>query len=175
MFSIYVDADSLPQRLRKIILSRAVKENLPAYFVADRMLTDVSEKIGEHTALLRAPHRATMDRDELRKIRSSIVMIVVKTGENSADDRIAELVSAGDLVISHDVGLSERVIAKGATALDDRGNIYTADNIRERVSERDYMKAFREMGLNDLKQKSLCEKDYQRFSNSFDSLIAKLS
>ena len=79
------------------------------------------------------------------------------------------------LVISHDVGLSERVIAKGATALDDRGNIYTAANIRERVSERDYMKAFREMGLNDLKQKSLCEKDYQRFSNSFDSLIAKLS
>ena len=137
------------------------------------MLTDVSEKIGEHTALLRAPHRATLDRNELRKIRSSIVMIVVETGENSADDRIVELVNDGDLVITHDVGLSERAIEKGAIVIDDRGDVYTQENIRKRVSERDFMKVFREMGINDLGQKSLREKDYQRFSNSFDSIISK--
>ena len=35
------------------------------------------------------------------------------------------------------------------------------------------MKSFREMGINDLNQKSLKEKDYQKFSNSFDALISK--
>ena len=175
MFTLFVDSDSLPLRHRKIILSRVMKDGIRTQFIADRSLPDVMEAIETHTKMLRDPFRGSLAKEELRKIRSSITMTVVETGENSADDRIAELVSAGDLVISHDVGLSERVIAKGATALDDRGNIYTAANIRERVSERDYMKAFREMGLNDLKQKSLSEKDYQRFSNSFDSLIAKLS
>lgn len=171
MFTLFVDADSLAQRLRKIILNRAVKENIPTFFIADRGLPDVMEKIEEHTASLRAPMRNTLEKSELRKIRSSISMLVVPTGENSADDKIVSLVAPGDVLISHDVGLCERAIAKGAIAIDDRGAVYTSENIRERVSERDYMKAFREMGINDLKQKGLKEKDYQNFSNSLDKIL----
>ena len=172
MFTMYVDADSLPVRLRKIILQRAAKDNIKTIFVADRSLSDVMEKIEEHTATLRTPLRASLEKSELRKIKSSITMETVPSGADSADNRIVELIGEGDLVITHDVGLSERAIAKGAVALDDRGNIYTKENIRERVSERDYMKSFREMGINDLRQKSLKEKDYQKFSNSFDTLIS---
>ena len=100
-----------------------------------------------------------------------MIWLIGPTGENSADDKIVSLVAPGDVLISHDVGLCERAIAKGAIAIDDRGAVYTSENIRERVSERDYMKAFREMGINDLKQKGLKEKDYQNFSNSLDKIL----
>ncbi len=173
MFTLYVDADSVPVRIRKIILSRARKENICTIFVADRILPDVLSAIEEHTAALRSPYRTSLKKDEIRKIRSTISMVVVEASSDAADDRIVSLVQDGDVVISHDVPLSERVIEKGAAALDDRGNVYTRENIRERVSERDYMKALREMGINDLKQKSLKEKDYQRFADSFDILLSK--
>ena len=173
MFTLFVDADSLPLRLRKIILQRAMKENMRTIFVADRNLKDVCCMIEEHTASLRLPLRNTLDKTELRKIRSSISMLIVESGTDSADNTIVQMIEEGDIVISHDVGLSERAIGKGAVAIDDRGNIYTRENIRERVSEREYMKSFREMGINDLNQKSLKEKDYQKFSNSFDALIPK--
>lgn len=173
MFTLFVDSDSLPLRHRKIILSRVMKDGIRTQFVADRSLPDVMEAIETHTKMLRDPFRGSLAKEELRKIRSSITMTVVETGENSADDRIVELVNDGDLVITHDVGLSERAIEKGAIVIDDRGDVYTQENIRKRVSERDFMKVFREMGINDLGQKSLREKDYQRFSNSFDSIISK--
>ena len=163
MFTLFVDADSLPLRLRKIILQRAMKENMRTIFVADRNLKDVCCMIEEHTASLRLPLRNTLDKTELRKIRSSISMLIVESGTDSADNTIVQMIEEGDIVISHDVGLSERAIGKGAVAIDDRGNIYTREN----------MKSFREMGINDLNQKSLKEKDYQKFSNSFDALISK--
>ena len=123
LFNLFVDAYSLAQRLRKIILNRAVKENIPTFFIADRSLPDVMEKIEEHTASLRAPMRNTLEKSELRKIRSSISMLVVPTGENSADEKIGSWVAQGEVVRSHDVGLCERAIAKGAIAIDDRGAV----------------------------------------------------
>ena len=132
MFTLFVDADSLPLRLRKIILQRAMKENMRTIFVADRNLKDVCCIIEEHTASLRLPLRNTLDKTELRKIRSSISMLIVESGTDSADNTIVQMIEEGDIVISHDVGLSERAIGKGAVAIDDRGNIYTRENIRER-------------------------------------------
>ncbi len=173
MFSILVDADSLPVRERAVILKRAYKEDLVAVFVADRPLGDVLDMIKEHKAKLRSPYKDILDKTERRKICSTISMIVVEKGENSADDRIAALAKEGDIVITHDVPLSERCISKGAVAIDDRGNVYTAENIRTRLSERNYMKDLREMGINIEKQKRIGDRELSDFSNSFDSLIAK--
>ena len=91
MFKLYIDADSLPKQHRKILLNRIVKENLEAYFAADRELPDVVEAKAMHTAQLRAPYKDTHDKTELRKIKSSINMVVVSTGANSADDKLVEI------------------------------------------------------------------------------------
>lgn len=174
MFKVFVDADSIPIREKKIVLTRAIKEDLAVFFVADRDLPDVREAIKNHKDKLRAPFRGVLEKDEIRKIDSTIRMIIVESGENSADDRIVEMIEAGDLLISHDVPLSFRSIEKGAVALDDRGEIYTKENIRERMSQREYMMAFREMGINEEKQRRLKEGDYQKFANSFDFLLNRL-
>ena len=68
MFSVYVDSDSLPAKQREILLRRLRKENCPSYFVADKDVKDVLKAIEEHTADLRRPLRATMDKDEIRNI-----------------------------------------------------------------------------------------------------------
>ena len=76
MFTLFVDADSLPLRLRKIILQRAMKENMRTIFVADRNLKDVCCMIEEHTASLRLPLRNTLDKTELRKIERCQLLIL---------------------------------------------------------------------------------------------------
>ena len=170
---ILVDADSMMSRLRAIILRRAVRENLRAVFVADRRLDDVLQAAREHTTALRDPYRGKLDEKELRAIRSGIRMIVVQGGTNAADDRIAELADEDSIVISHDIPLLARVLEKGAAALDDRGHIYTKENIGERLARRNVNSMLREMMVFEERTRSQNLKSAELFANAFDSVLRK--
>ena len=56
--------------------------------------------------------------------------IAVLSEPDEADDRIVELVQAGDLVITAGIPLADRVVAKDAIALDPRGTLLTEANIK---------------------------------------------
>ena len=147
---ILVDADSMMSRLRAIILRRAVRENLRA-----------------------VSYRGKLDEKELRAIRSGIRMIVVPGGTNAADDRIAELADEDSIVISHDIPLLARVLEKGAAALDDRGHIYTKENIGERLARRNVNSMLREMMVFEERTRSQNLKSAELFANAFDSVLRK--
>ena len=68
-----------------------------------------------------------------------------------------------------------RAIEKGAAAIDDRGNVYTKENIRTRLSERDVNGILREMQVFDEKTKRFDARTVEKFANAFDSMIASLS
>ena len=73
----------------------------------------------------------------IRVPQSEIIdSIAVLSGPDEADDRIVELVQAGDLVTTADIPLADRVVAKDATALDPRGTLLTEANIKERLATR---------------------------------------
>lgn len=55
--------------------------------------------------------------------------IVVEQGKDSADLKIANLISKYDIVVTQDYGLAAMCLAKSAYALNQNGLIYTADNI----------------------------------------------
>lgn len=171
---IWVDADSVPVQYRQIILKRATKENIATIFVADRTLNDVLIARDNHSALLRDPYRQSMERDELRKIKSAIEMVVVTTGANSADDYIIDNISEDDLLITHDIPLASRAVSLYALVLDDRGNTYTEENIKARLSERNMMNELRCLGLFVEKQGAMGEKTKTEFSNAFDRALVKL-
>lgn len=173
-FAIWVDSDSMKAQQRALIMRRAIKEGLSVFFVADRSLSDVVQAIESDTFALREPYRAVMQKEELRKIKSRIMMVVVPSGADSADDYIVEHISSGNLMISHDIPLCARAVEKGALCLDDRGNVYTDANIRKRLSERDAMKDFREMGILTEKNRSFDAKTLQSFANAFDALLSKM-
>lgn len=171
MFSLYIDADSLPKAHRKIVLNRIMKENILSYFAADRTLPDVEEAKALHTSQLRAPFKDKLEKSELRKIKSTINMIVVETGANSADDKLVEIAIAPGLAITHDIPLAARLLEKGIKVIDDRGNELTSENINERLSIRSVMADFREMGIFDEKTKRFDDRTINDFANSFDRII----
>ena len=56
---------------------------------------------------------------------------VVEQGADEADNHIVQLCQKGDLVITADISLADRVISKQAHAIDHRGELYTVDNIKQ--------------------------------------------
>ena len=101
---IYVDADACPTPVKDILYRVAKRTQLPVTFVANT--------------------RLTIPRDN--KIR----MVQVAKGFDVADNYILNHLSKGDLVITADIPLAAEIIDAGGHALNPRGELYTAQNIR---------------------------------------------
>ncbi len=175
MRKIYIDADSLPVQIRAIVLRRVMREGIAAIFVADRPLKDVRRAYEEHTALLRAAEREAgeEDSDRLRSIRSPISMVVVEAGLDSADNWIVDHAEADALAITHDVPLASRLAEKGLVVLDDRGGVYTSENVGERLSMRNLMGELREMGIYSEQHRPMDNRQVKAFSDAFDGVLNK--
>ncbi len=148
MMNIWVDADSCPRSIRTIIQKAARRVNRTAIFVADRPLQDCMGPL--------------------------LQMIIVPTGADNADDRIVEGVAVGDLVITRDVILASRVVESGCVVVDDRGGVYTTENVRERLSIRNAMTEFREAGHFCERAKPVGPREIQAFANALDTHVTKL-
>ena len=92
---------------------------------------------------------------------------------NVADKRIVELVEAGDLVVTADVPLAAHVVQKGGIAINPRGELYTAENIGERITMRNLMDELRGNDLVTGGPAPFGTKDKQAFANQLDRLLAK--
>lgn len=110
---IYVDADGFPNAAKALLIRTAIRLQAPLVFVANK-------RVGY------APSAV-------------ISSIIVPDGPDLADDRIVELARKGDLVITADIPLADRVVAKGAFALNPRGSLYTESNIKDKLAMRDLM------------------------------------
>jgi len=97
----------------------------------------------------------------------------VEKGFDVADDAIVQRAEPGDLVITADIPLAAEVIAKGALALNPRGELYTADNIRGRLNMRDFMSTLRDSGIQTGGAPPLSQADRQQFANRLDTLLAR--
>ena len=97
----------------------------------------------------------------------------VPAGFDVADNKIAQLVQPGDLVITADIPLAADVIARGAHALNPRGELYTRDTIQERLTMRNFMDGLRSSGVETGGPPSLSQSDRQAFANQLDRLLAQ--
>src|SRR5204863_504603 len=70
----------------------------------------------------------------------------VPHGIDVADCHIVRELVAGDLVITADIPLASDVIAKGGHALNPRGELYSTENIAERLALRNYLDELRGTG-----------------------------
>src|SRR4029078_3069515 len=99
--------------------------------------------------------------------------LLVPGGMNAADRRIIELVSPGVLVITADIPLAAEVVAKGAQALDPRGELYTDANVGERLAMRNLIDEMRGAGRLMRGPSSFTARDRQAFANQLDRWLAK--
>lgn len=144
---IFVDGDAFPNLLKPIIVRAAERVRSPLVLVANK-----------------AVHLG----------RSGLIKsIIVEAGADVADDRIVELSEAGDLVITADIPLADRVIAKGAHAIDHRGESYTPDNIKQYLAMRNLMEEIRDSGVITGGPKPFGEKDAHAFANALHRFLTK--
>ena len=81
-------------------------------------------------------------------VAHNLHFVQVPAGFDAADKRIVELMVAGDLVITADVPFAAAAIEKGGVALNPRGELYTSENVRERLSVRNFLDELRGSGVN---------------------------
>ncbi|NLZ76824.1 MAG: hypothetical protein GX911_02520 [Spirochaetales bacterium] len=170
MVELYIDADSCPKPLRAIILKAVVNRSLKAFFVADRPLKDVLKAYEEHTALLRS---GIGHEEERRMTRSPITMVVVESGDDRADRWIVDHAPQDSLAVTRDIILADLLVQKGVVVLDDRGGVFTDENIAERLSLRNAMTTLREYGVFAEKHKPIGPKEIREFSAAFDREVTK--
>lgn len=144
---IFVDADAFPNGIRDILIKASLRLNLPLIFVANKPL-------------------------RLEKL-SNLSLILVPEGPDVADDRIAESVHPGDLVITADIPLADRVVAKKAFAMNPRGTLYTEHNIKDRLAMRDLLGELRDNGMITSGPAAFSKKDRQAFANQLDSFLIR--
>ena len=144
--TIFVDADAFPRPLRDILLRASKRLDIPVTFVANRFI--------------RLPES------------DLLACIVAPEGPDQADDRITELASEGDLVITADVPLADRVVTNGAHALDPRGMLYTPNNIKERLATRDLLADLRDTGLVTGGPDAFGPRDVQSFADGLNRFLS---
>ena len=145
---IWVDADACPAVIKEILFRAAGRAQVPLTLVANQ---------------------------PLRTPRSPLIRTLqVPRGFDVADSEIAKRLAPGDLVITADIPLAADVIARGGHALNPRGELYTTDNVRDRLSMRDISEQLRETGVQTGGPPPLGHADRQRFANQLDRLLAKL-
>lgn len=105
----------------------------------------------------------------------SIRMLQVMSGFDVADNEIVKRCSAGDLVITSDIPLAAEVIGKGAHALSPRGEKYSPDDIKARLTMRDFMDTLRASGIHTGGPPALSQSERHQFANHLDSLLARHS
>lgn len=143
---IWVDADACPAVIKDILYRAAQRWQRPLTLVANQMLRTPP------SPLIRA--------------------IQVPRGFDVADAYIVERAGAGDLVITGDIPLAAQVLEKQALALSPRGERYTADTIRERLSMRDMMEELRSAGVDTGGPSAFSQADRRAFANALDRLMA---
>lgn len=145
---IWIDADACPRVIKEILFRASERLQVPVCLVANKPL-------GKHQGKL-------------------IESIVVGKGFDVADDYIAEHAAAIDLVITADIPLAARIVAKGGVALDPRGEPYTEETVGERLSLRDFLSDLRTAGLVQGGPGQFSMTDRQRFASSLDRLLTKM-
>ena len=144
---VWVDADACPGEIKEMLFRAAERRQIKMTLVANQpMWTPKSEYVDN---------------------------IVVASGANVADQKIVALLAPGDLVITADVPLAADVVAKGAQALNPRGELYTDSNVGERLAVRNMLDEMRGGGAITGGPANFNAKDKQTFANQLDRWLTK--
>jgi len=144
---IWVDADACPRVIKEILFRAAERVAVPVILVANQFIQ-----------VPRSLHIRTVQ---------------VTPGFDVADNYIVQQADPGDLIITADIPLAAEAIDKGCLALNPRGELYTQENIRQRLNMRDFMDTMRASGVDTGGPASFSQADRMAFANQLDRLLAK--
>ncbi len=144
---IWVDADACPKAVKEILFKTAMRREVKLTLVANQYMN--------------IPTSPFID------------MLKVGAGFDVADNEIVKQCSPGDLVITADIPLADKVVEKGATGLNPRGELYTEDNIKGILSMRNLIEELRSAGTVSGGPAAFSPKDKQNFTNQLDKFLTR--
>ncbi len=144
---IWVDADACPNVIKEILFRAAKRTETLIILVANASISVPGSPF--------------------------ISTVRVEHGFDRADDYIVEHMVAYDLVITADIPLAASVVEKKGIAINPRGELYTENNIRQRLGLRDMMEHIRGSGVNIGGPSTFSAKEKISFANALDKILAK--
>ena len=142
---LWIDADACPREAKELI-----------YRAAERFAVDTVLVANSALNVPRLPHVST---------------VRVGKGLDVADAHIALQSQKGDVAVTADVPLAAILVRKGVTAIDVRGEVYTPDNVEERLAMRDLMTELRDSGVATKGPKAFDARAKQQFANALDRVL----
>ena len=142
MSTIYIDADACP-----------VKEEV--YKVARRYEMPV----------------AIVSRTHMRIPSNPLFELIECPGFEEVDDWIAEKATKDDIVITADIPLAARCLAKEARVIDPRGNPFSESDIGSALAMRELMADLRQEGTITGGPPPITPKDRSRFLSKLDEAV----
>ncbi|MGB5064455.1 MAG: YaiI/YqxD family protein [Candidatus Competibacter sp.] len=144
---IWIDADACPAPVKMIVFRASQRVGVAVTLVANQRLQTPPSPL--------------------------ITAVQVSQGFDEADDYIVEQATASDLVITADIPLAARLVERGVPALNPRGELYTPDNVRERLALRNLKEELRSAGTLTGGPPPYNDRDKQAFANGLDRWLAR--
>ena len=102
-----------------------------------------------------------------------VEMVLVPDGPDAADDWIAEEIRQGDIVITADIPLAARCLARGAHALGTNGREFSTDSIGQALASREINASLRETGALTGGPAPITGRERSRFSSALDAVVQR--
>ncbi|MEX0900091.1 MAG: YaiI/YqxD family protein [Gammaproteobacteria bacterium] len=142
---IWVDADACPGVIKEVLFRASQRTGIPLTLVANQPVRVPKSKL--------------------------IHAIRVAPGFDVADNEIVRRAESGDLVITSDIPLAAEVLAKGAHALNPRGELYSTETIKQKLTMRDFMDTLRGSGIHTGGPAALGQVERKAFSDALDRFL----
>ena len=143
MTEIYIDADACPVKEETLRVAR--RHRLKTYIVSDGGVRP--------------------ERDVL------VEMVYVASGEDAADNWIADKIARGDICVTNDIRLAARCIDAGAKAIKPNGEAFSEAGIAMAVAQRNLMADLRETGAVTGGPAPFGKPDRARFLDRLEQLV----
>jgi len=144
---IWVDADACPKTIKEILFRAATRTKTKLILVSNHAISTPAS--------------------------SFISKIQVIAGFDVTDNKIIQNLESGDLVITADIPLADAVINKAGIALNPRGELYSKENIKERLSLRNFSADLRSSGVQTRGPSALSKNEIQKFANALNLILSK--
>jgi uncharacterized protein YaiI (UPF0178 family) len=142
---VWVDADACPKVIKEILYRAANRTKITVILVSNQTL--------------QVP------------LSPFIKRMQVPAGFDMADNQIVQKMQCGDLVVTADIPLADAVVDLGGSALNPRGELYSKNNIKQRLSMRNFNESLRSCGIITRGQSRLSQREVHTFANCLDKLL----
>ena len=145
---LWIDADAAPRDVKEIVFRAAKRLEMQTVLVANQRMP-------------------------VPPGNPFVTAVRVEGGPDVADLYIVEQAAPGDVAVTADIPLAAALVEKGVRVIDPRGEEYTAENIGERLTVRDFMDSLRGAGVETGGARPYGAKEKQSFAATLDRVLAR--